>query len=1315
MFFSHGVSRWFVFLFLVVLCVRSEAASTAYYVNDTSVSADAWCTATGNDANSGTSPSSPKATVQAILGTYDLEPGDTVYIDTGHFLQSTNFEIGSNDCGSASGYVSIIGSPNGTTIDRGNTNNTAYGLSLCNADYIQVQNLTITSGCYGIFIDGDNCVLSNVTVRNARDVGIRIAFVQSNRLEKVTVRDCGTDGIYLLATSNHLFRNVEVRGCGDQGVYGDHAQYITFENSLIWSNANMGVCYIWDSLSNRISSSTIAFNGLRQIHASGGWTSLELANSIVRASGTSNYCVFIYRDYKGMGAARYVGDYNCFHAENGALVGGYGAFDMSGYLNYATLANWQSYSSQDAHSLAGDPLFVDSARDFHLRSSVPNGTYVKALAGWTNFPGENSPCIDAGDPARPWSAEPLPNGGRLNLGAYGNTPEASRSRADKYYVNDGSTAGDIWCSAAGSDANAGYSPDLPKATVQDVLADYDLEAGDTIYVDTGHYVLTNNITVESMDGGTSNLYMSIRGSPAGTVFDGESTNGGPGVVLSHVRGVQLRDLTISNAYYGVRVVGDYSSADCRDFALSNIVIRSGRDYGVMIEDASYGRLDALDISGVYHGISIYHSRGNRIAHCAIHNNRGDGIRIRYFSGDNSIVNCTVALNRGAQLYTSDCDTAVGVSNNILVASGTGSACIARLHTSTQLCNPHGCWYVDGAGFYRGDYNDFCALNGANVGEYNSDGHYPTLADWQAHSTQDVHSIGIDPLFVDSAAGDLHLRSAAASGTYVKATGQWTQFPRQNSPGIDAGDPAAGFENEPERNGGRLNLGAYGNTPQASRSAYRIYYVNDTSTVGDAWCTAPGDDANPGYFPSQPKATMQSVVTTYDLAPGDKVFVDTGVYRETNSCHVRTNDSGTAAQRVCFIGNTGSVVIAITNHTFGFYLEGAEYVDVSGFTISNAHTGVYCFYAWDCGIRDITVRGATVGIKMEYGGYHQVKGCDVRDGGEGFMIYESVHNWIMNSVVWSNSDDGLWIMHGSKPTHVYCCTIGYNGYRQIDLAHNTTALDMWNCIVVASGDGNACIWQYDEGYGPATYTGDYNLLYAVNNAYIGGYWRFRGYPYPSETYYNPLSSWQAHSTQDAHSISSDPLFVSNAGDLHLRSSATNGTFVVALNSWTNFPGQNSPAIDAGHATDSCTLEPQWNGGIADAGAYGNTPFASRSADTDGDRLSDSIEKYRYGSNPDDADSDDDGMGDRFEMLAGTCATNRESVFESDCVIPEGGANNQFVLRWPSAEGRTYRIQSSIGTQIHFTSLATGIPATTPLNSYTVTVTGVMREMFRVGVE
>ena len=67
-----------------------------------------------------------------------------------------------------------------------------------------------------------------------------------------------------------------------------------------------------------------------------------------------------------------------------------------------------------------------------------------------------------------------------------------------------------------------------------------------------------------------------------------------------------------------------------------------------------------------------------------------------------------------------------------------------------------------------------------------------------------------------AAINCHLRG----GEYVdEESGEKLKFPRR-SPAIDAGDPSREYGLEPEPNGKRLNLGAYGNTPWATTTAPR---------------------------------------------------------------------------------------------------------------------------------------------------------------------------------------------------------------------------------------------------------------------------------------------------------------------------------------------------------------------------------------------------------------------------------------------------------------------------------------------------------------
>lgn len=81
-----------------------------------------------------------------------------------------------------------------------------------------------------------------------------------------------------------------------------------------------------------------------------------------------------------------------------------------------------------AGNIDDDPRFVRPGRWAKAQNpdipAEPNETNAVWVDGdYHLLPA--SACIDAGDPDADFSAEPEPNGGRINMGAYGNTPEAT--------------------------------------------------------------------------------------------------------------------------------------------------------------------------------------------------------------------------------------------------------------------------------------------------------------------------------------------------------------------------------------------------------------------------------------------------------------------------------------------------------------------------------------------------------------------------------------------------------------------------------------------------------------------------------------------------------------------------------------------------------------------------------------------------------------------------------------------------------------------------------------------------------------------------
>jgi hypothetical protein len=349
-----------------------------YYVNDAYDPAeDGYCTAPGDDVNDGVSGATPKASVQAILTAYDLGSGDVVLVDTGTYLLSSDLVIPAEDGGNAAAHVRIVGSPHvhGSVLDRqimDYSSGTCVNLS---ASYVDVERFVMRNAQTGVMVPGS-------------------VHRYGHRIIKNRMPGCGIIG--------YITHDGEIRG--------------NICRSVLLGAGSANSAGPWIIESNTIVGGGISLTGLANYDN-------VVRNNIICTSGNGQMCLSVYNP-----SALATSNYNNLFVADGAKVGEWYASQTS------TLVEWIALSGKDINSISLDPLFVDPANgDYHVKST--QSRYDQALG----LPPENpnawvtddvlSPCIDGGDPASNVGLEPDPNGGRINMGVYGGTSEASKSPA----------------------------------------------------------------------------------------------------------------------------------------------------------------------------------------------------------------------------------------------------------------------------------------------------------------------------------------------------------------------------------------------------------------------------------------------------------------------------------------------------------------------------------------------------------------------------------------------------------------------------------------------------------------------------------------------------------------------------------------------------------------------------------------------------------------------------------------------------------------------------------------------------------------------
>ncbi len=137
---------------------------------------------------------------------------------------------------------------------------------------------------------------------------------------------------------------------------------------------------------------------------------------------------------------------NCLIVNNTAFMAGNAIYRCNGQIINCTIVSTANPAISQINScagsftnciLAGQNNVFDACTGAVTYSCYPGATGIGNISGnplFINPAGgdyhllPDSPCVDAGDPASDYSNEPWPNGSRIDMGAYGNTSQATLSR-----------------------------------------------------------------------------------------------------------------------------------------------------------------------------------------------------------------------------------------------------------------------------------------------------------------------------------------------------------------------------------------------------------------------------------------------------------------------------------------------------------------------------------------------------------------------------------------------------------------------------------------------------------------------------------------------------------------------------------------------------------------------------------------------------------------------------------------------------------------------------------------------------------------------
>ncbi len=337
---------------------------------------------------------------------------------------------------------------------------------------------------------------------------------------------------------------------------------------------------------------------------------------------------------------------------------------------------------------------------------------------------------------------------------------------------------------------------------------------------TFHVVIANNVTYGILDG-----FAIMGGNADGDTYDRRYGGG----VYCENSSPTIRNCTISENICAERGGGLFvlqnsspKIEQCRLIRNRSGVIGGGiASYGaILLTDCAFDENQSRIGGGLWGTVGS-------IDRCRFLNNNatqdGGGL---YAIADMTFRNCIFAGNEAAKfgggIYAIDC--------TIEILHGTLTMNHAKQYGG--FYNDEGSTYVLHS-IFRNNTDTSNCLYGAQIDGWKQPVvEYSCVTGWTT-TEGGIGNFDVDPLFADIHGNDFHLQSAA--GRWNPNTKTWIND-SQTSRCIDAGSPGMGIGQETSANGlqaanVRINLGAYGGTPEASRTPIGWEPLSDMNNDG----------------------------------------------------------------------------------------------------------------------------------------------------------------------------------------------------------------------------------------------------------------------------------------------------------------------------------------------------------------------------------------------------------------------------------------------------------------------------------------------------